>query len=172
VKVRKEVLSMTKTLIIFYSRTGNTKELAELIQDKVGGDIIRLKTQEPRPTNYQEEVAQNQFEQKMDVLPEIMTKIDDFDKYQNIFIGTPTWNMALPQVMLSFLKEYDFSGKVILPFNTNGGYGVGNVLNQIEATEFSIKGGAENKGILFTIEGTYRNYVSTKLDEWLKQNYK
>jgi hypothetical protein len=39
-------------------------------------------------------------------------------------------------------------------------------------TEFSIKGGAENKGILFTIEGTYRNYVSTKLDEWLKQNYK
>ncbi|MBM7617364.1 flavodoxin [Weissella uvarum] len=173
-------MTKNKNLIIYYSRTGNTKEIAELIQSMVGGDIIRIETQEPRPANYRKEVEQNQFEQGTDFLPELTTVIDNFDDYQNIFIGTPTWNMALPQAVLTFLRTYDFSGKLILPFNTNGGYGTGNTLNQIEGningakmtSGFSVKGGEENKGILFTIEGIHKDGVSTKLDNWLKQNYK
>lgn len=171
---------MTKTLIVFYSRSGNTKEVAELIQAMVGGDLIRIETRERRPTNYREEVAKNQLEQETHFLPEIATKIDNFDEYQNVFIGTPTWNMALPQAVVSFLKEYDFSRKVILPFNTNGGYGVGSTFNQIEANindakitpGFYTKGGEESKGILFTIKGSYRDSILVQLDKWVKQNYK
>lgn len=167
-------------MYLFYSRIGNTKEVAELIQNKVGGDIIHLETKEPRPTDYQKEVEQNQFEQDTDILPELTTTIDNLEDYQNIFIGTPTWNMALPQEVITFLDTYDFSGKLILPFNTNGGYGKRNTLNQIEANinnaemahAFSVNGGEENKGILFTLEGNYKDNVSIKLDDWLNKNYK
>lgn len=48
-----------KTLIVYYSRTGNTNEVAELIQENVGGDLVRIEIEEKRPTDYQKEVEQN-----------------------------------------------------------------------------------------------------------------
>lgn len=89
-------MKKTKTLIVYYSRTGNTKVVAELIQDKVGGDLAQIETKQERPSNYREEVAQNEREQNEAVLPELKTAIPDFESYDRIFIGAPTWNMALP----------------------------------------------------------------------------
>ena len=131
-------------LIVYYSRTGNTKAVAELIQEKVGGDLVQIETEEKRPTNYQKEVEQNVQEQEREVLPELTTIIPDFDKYERIFVGTPTWNMALPQVVVSFLDSYDFNGKTIIPFNTHGGYGAGSTFSQIS---FNTKGANVLEGV-------------------------
>ncbi|MCH4167723.1 MAG: flavodoxin [Streptococcaceae bacterium] len=165
-----------KTLIVYYSRTGNTKAVAELIQQKVGGELVQIETATPRPSNYRQEVNQNEQEQDDNVLPELKTKINNFDSYDRVFVGTPTWNMALPQAVVSFLEDYNFSGKTVIPFNTNGGYGVGATFAQIKdgvkganvLKGFSVKGGEETNGILLAIKGNKKVEVSKEIDEWLK----
>ena len=163
-------------LIVYYSRTGNTKAVAELIQEKVGGDLVQIETEEKRPTNYQKEVEQNVQEQEREVLPELTTIILDFDKYERIFVGTPTWNMALPQAVVSFLDSYDFNGKKIIPFNTHGGYGAGSTFSQISSNTkganvlegYTVKGGEETNGLMLIIKDKNREKVSKKIDTWLE----
>lgn len=167
----------SKTLIVYYSRSGNTKTVAELIQEKVGGEIVLLETKEARPSNYQEEVAQNEQEQSTNIEPELKPSIPDFEDYDRIFIGAPTWNMALPQAVITFMNSYDFSGKVVLPFNTNGGYGVGSSFEQIKSSlsavkvleGFSVHGGEEGNGILLAIKGNRKTKVSQEIDTWLEK---
>ncbi|MBO0458123.1 flavodoxin [Enterococcus hulanensis] len=167
----------SKTLIVYYSRSGNTKTVAELIQEKVGGEIVQLETKEARPSNYQEEVAQNEQEQSANIEPELKTSIPDFKDYDRIFIGAPTWNMALPQAVITFMNSYDISGKVVIPFNTNGGYGVGSSFEQIKSSVsaakvlegFSVHGGEEVNGILLAIKGNGKTKVSQEIDTWLEK---
>ncbi|WDA70058.1 flavodoxin [Lactococcus lactis] len=175
----KEVktLKNSKILIVYYSRTGNTKTVAELIQGKVGGDLEQIETKETRPSNYKEEVEQNEIEQNQNILPKLKNKIENFDSYDTIFIGAPTWNMGLPQAVVSFLKDYNFNNKDVIPFNTNGGYGPGNSFSQIKSEArganikegFSVKGGEENKDILLSIKGEKREKVLKEVDLWLKK---
>lgn len=171
-----ETMKNSKTLIVYYSRTGNTKAVSELIQEKVGGELVQIETEEKRPTDYQKEVEQNVQEQEREVLPELTTTIPDFDKYERIFFGTPKWNMALPQAVVSFLDSYDFNGKTIIPFNTHGGYGAGSTFSQISANTkganvlegYTVKGGEETKGLMLMIKDKNREKVSKEIDTWLE----
>ncbi|AQP78226.1 flavodoxin [Listeria monocytogenes] len=166
-----------KTLIVYYSRTGNTKVVAELIQEKLGGDLFQIETQEQRPSNYRKEVEKNEEEQEDSLLPELKSKISNFNQYDRIFIGTPTWNMALPQAILTFMDSYEFAGKTVIPFNTNGGYGTGSTFNQIKSSVqgaevldgYSVKGGEETKGTILAIEGERKVEVSREIDTWLEK---
>lgn len=175
----KEALDMkkTKTLIVYYSRTGNTKVVAELIQAEVGGDLAQIETKQERPSNYREEVAQNEREQNEAVLPELKSAIPDFESYDRIFIGAPTWNMALPQAVVAFMDRHDFTGKTVIPFNTNGGYGAGSSFEQIRTgvkgartlEGFSVEGGRETDGVLLDIEGQRKTEVSREIATWLEK---
>ncbi|WP_256755525.1 flavodoxin [Listeria monocytogenes] len=171
------IMGNPKTLIVYYSRTGNTKVVAELIQEKLGGDLFQIETQEQRPSNYRKEVEKNEEEQEDSLLPELKTKISNFNQYDRIFIGTPTWNMALPQAILTFMDSYEFAGKTVIPFNTNGGYGTGSTFNQIKSSVqgaevldgYSVKGGEETKGTILAIEGERKVEVSREIDTWLEK---
>ena len=168
-------MATQKTLIVYYSRTGNTRAVAELIQAKIGSELVQLKTTTARPKNYRAEVDLNQAEQENNVLPELETKIRNFANHNRIFIGTPTWNMALPQAVVSFLKEHDFADKTVIPFNTNGGYGAGSVFTQIKREAkgaavlrgYSVKGGEEISGRLLVIKGNKKVAVAQEVDHWL-----
>ena len=165
-----------KTLIVYYSRTGNTKVVAELIQEKVGGTLVKIETKELRPKDYRTEVEQNEKEQDNHTLPELKTIVSDFDEYNRIFIGTPTWNMAVPQAVLSFLESYNFDGKTVIPFNTHGGYGEGSTFRQISAnisganilSGYTVKGGEETNGVLLAIKDKNKDKVSKEIDLWLE----
>ncbi|WP_346773847.1 flavodoxin [Enterococcus sp. ZJ1622] len=165
-----------KTLIIYYSRTGNTEAVAELIQEKIDGELVQIETKEPRPADYRIEVEQNAQEQEKGSLPILKTSIPDFDRYERVFIRSPTWNMALPQAVITFLDSYDFSGKTVLPFNTHAGYGAGSTFRQIKARAeganvlegYTVKGGEETNGLLLAIQGKYKEKVSKEIDTWLE----
>ncbi len=171
------IMGNPKTLIVYYSRTGNTKVVAELIQEKLGGDLFQIETQEQRPSNYRKEVEKNEEEQEDSLLPELKSKISNFNQYDRIFIGTPTWNMALPQAILTFMDSYEFAGKTVIPFNTNGGYGTGSTFNQIKSSVqgaevldgYSVKGGEATKGTILAIEGERKVEVSREIDTWLEK---
>ena len=114
-----------KVLIVYLSRTNNTKAVAEIIHRQVGGTLVALELENPYPENYQAIVDQVARENETGYLPPLKTKIDSLEKYDVVFVGFPTWGMQLPPPLKSFLSQYDLSGKTVVPFNTNAGYGIG-----------------------------------------------
>ena len=162
--------------IVYISRTGNTKAIAEMIHEEVGGDLVALELENPYPEDYDAIVKQVAEENDTGFLPPLKTKVE-IDRYDTIFLGFPTWGMQLPPPMKSFLHQYDLSGKTIIPFNTNAGYGIGSSFETVEELcpdanileGFSIKGGVERDGILFVIEGEKAEEAEAKVKQWLQE---
>lgn len=166
-----------KILIVYLSRTKNTKAIAEIIHKNIGGDLVALELEKPYPEDYRAIVDQVAKENETEFLPPLKTKIENIEKYQTIFLGFPTWGMQLPPPLKSFLRQYDLSGKTIVPFNTNAGYGVGSSFQTVKELcpkstileGFSTTGGIERDGILFVMEGEKENQAQTEIKEWLQK---
>jgi flavodoxin len=164
-------------LIVYLSRTKNTKAVAEIIHQKVGGDLVPLELVTPYPDHYQTTVSQVANENATGFLPPLKTTIDSIKKYDLVFVGFPTWGMQLPPPMKSFLSQYDLSGKTVIPFNTNGGYGIGSTFETVKQLcpkstvkeGFSTKGGVERDGILFVMDGEKEQQVTAAVQNWLKK---
>ena len=162
------------TAIIYLSRTKNTEAVAKLIQAKVGCDLIKLELQKPYPENYTAIVAQVAKENETGYLPPLKTAVE-VAQYDTLFIGFPTWGMQLPPPIKSFLKSHDLKHKVIVPFNTYAGYGVGSGFNQIKELcpnslvleGFSVKGGVERDGIFLAIKEEKEQEVEQLVAKWL-----
>jgi flavodoxin len=175
VSEKNEVSKGKKMLIVYLSRTKNTKTVAEIIQKNIGGDLVELILENPYPENYKAIVEQVTNENETGFLPPLKTKIENIEKYDVVFIGFPTWGMKLPPPMKSFLKQYNLKGKTVIPFNTNAGYGIGSSFDTVEELSleskmlegFTIKGGIERDGILFVMEGKKKIEVEKKVKEWL-----
>jgi flavodoxin len=173
----KESLKDKKVLIVYLSRTKNTKTIAEIIQKNVGGDLVELELQNPYPDNYKAIVEQVSKENESGFLPLLKTKIENIEKYDVVFIGFPTWGMKLPPPMKSFLKQNDLTGKTVIPFNTNAGYGIGSSFDTVKELSpeskfldgFTMKGGIERDGILFVMEGKRKIEAEKKVTEWLTE---
>lgn len=172
---KDKMIDEQNILIVYLSRTNNTKAVAEMIQKNVGGDLVALELQTPYPENYKAIVDQVANENATGYLPPLKTKIDNIQKYDVVFVGFPTWGMRLPPPMKSFLNEYDLSGKTIVPFNTNAGYGVGSSFETVKELcanskvleGFSTKGGIERDGILFVMKGNKEVQVQAAVKKWL-----
>jgi flavodoxin len=166
-----------KILIVYLSRTNNTKAIAEIIHEYVGGKLVALELKDPYPEDYKAIVDQVVKENETGFLPPLKTKIDSIEKYDIIFVGFPTWGMQLPPPMKSFLTQYDLSGKTVVPFNTNAGYGVGSSFDTVKKLcpkskileGFSTKGGIERDGILFVMEGEKKKQADEAIKKWLKK---
>ncbi len=166
-----------KTLIVYLSRTKNTKAIAQIIHENVGGTLVELELEKPYPQNYKATVDQVAKENQTGYLPPLKTRIDNIDHYDLVFVGFPTWGMQLPPPMKSFLKQYDMSGKTVVPFNTNGGYGIGSTFNTVKELcphskileGFSIKGGVERDGVLFIMEGEKQKQARLEVQKWLQK---
>lgn len=166
-----------KILIVYLSRTKNTKAIAEIIHKNIGGDLVALELEKPYPTDYKAIVEQVAKENETGFLPPLKTKIENIEKYDVVFVGFPTWGMQLPPPLKSFLRQYDLSGKTIVPFNTNAGYGVGSSFQTIKdfcpkstiLEGFEIKGGIERDGILFVMKGEKENQAQAEIRKWLQK---
>jgi flavodoxin len=109
-----------KILIAYFSRTGNTKALAEQIHQNVGGDLFEIKTVEPYPTDYDATTEVAEREKEASARPALSTQVNDMKSYDVVFVGYPIWFQTIPMAIASFLEQYDFSGKTIIPFCTYG----------------------------------------------------
>ena len=174
---KQAAFSNKKILIVYLSRTNNTKAIAQLIQKNVGGTLVALELMNPYPENYKAIVEQVANENASGFLPPLKTKIDHIDKYDVVFVGFPTWGMQLPPPIKSFLKQYDLSGKTIIPFNTNAGYGIGSSFETLKKLSpkskvlegFSTKGGVERDGIYFVIKGAKEKQAQNEIQKWLEK---
>lgn len=166
-----------KVLIVYLSRTNNTKAVAEMIHRHVGGNLVAVETMQPYPADYRATVDQVARENETGHLPSLKTKIDSMASYDVVFVGFPTWGMQLPPPMKSFLRQYDLSGKTVIPFNTNGGYGIGSSFATVKQLcprstvldGFSVEGGSERDGKLQEIEGERAKAVEVEIEKWLQR---
>lgn len=115
--------------------TGNTGLVAGIIADAAGGDLFSILTVEQYPDSYDDTIDVGQEEKRADARPELSSHIEEPDRYDTIFLGFPNWWGDMPMAVYSFLDEYDFSGKTIVPFVTSGGSGFSNTIRAIESAE-------------------------------------
>ena len=110
---------------------GSTEYVAKLIQQTIGGDLFRIETVEDYPLDHDPLVDQAAEEQDADARPELAAHVESFEQYEIVLLGYPNWWGDMPMPVYSFLEEYDFGAKVIIPFITHGGSGASRTVDTI-----------------------------------------
>ena len=118
-------------LIVYFTWSGNTCKIANLIHKEIGGTIFEIQPEVPYPNSYNATVEQAKKEIQAGYKPPLKTKIDHIESYDIIFVGSPNWWSTIAPPVATFLSEYDFSGKTIVPFCTHGGGGKGRMIRDI-----------------------------------------
>lgn len=154
-----------KILIAYFSWGGNTEGIAEEIQRQTGADLFEITMVNPYSSDYNTVLDEAQRDQKAQARPELASHVENMEQYDIVMIGYPNWWASIPMPVASFLEEYDFSGKTIIPFCSHGGGRFGQSLTAItklvpnavmgEALSFHYSGGSE---------------LPDDVAEWLKTN--
>ncbi len=118
----------SKTLVVYFSRSGNTRVIAGTIQRALSADLFEIEPARPYPADYEKTVEQARQERDRGFEPPLAARVQDIRSFDTVFLGFPIWGETAPPVIRSFLKAHDLSGKTLRPFITHGGYGVGNSL--------------------------------------------
>lgn len=146
---------------------GNTAIMASYIVDYLNADSFEIVPVKNYSQVYSELTQDAKEEQQRDDRPEIKNKLTNIDNYETIFIGYPIWWGDLPQILYTFLEEYNFDGKTIIPFNTHEGSGSAGTYNtvksKLENTNVNTNGLALQGRVARTDEGKERTI------NWLKE---
>lgn len=113
-------LNFESSVIIYYSLTENTEEVAQAIQEQTGADMYKLEPVEPYPTSYGEVAGLVREQQEQGIFPELEDLDVDLTQYETIFIGSPTWHGYISQPVQKWLMDTELSDKNIAPFFTSG----------------------------------------------------
>lgn len=122
-----------KTLIVYFSLTGTTKKAAQYIQKQTDADLVRLQPAKPYG-DYDSAAKRGDRERRNNIHPALATKINNFSKYQTVFVGYPTWWSRPPMIIHTLFDKYDFKGKTVIPFTTSMSTPIGpseKVINQL-----------------------------------------
>lgn len=121
-----------KSLIVYYSHSGNTRRLAQLIAKETGGDLLELVPQIAYPKDYGTVVAQAKRELQSGFRPALKNALPNLSAYDRIFVGTPNWWSSPAPPVLTFLEQAGCHGVSIAPFCTHGGGGSGHIRRDME----------------------------------------
>ena len=121
-----------RILIVYYSWSGNTKAMADEIKSIVGGDLFEIIPANPYPDDYHLCLESAKNEINNNIRPKIIGEVKDFQKYDIIFVGTPNWYGTIAPPVVTFLTNYNFSNKTVVPFCTHGGGGRENVFTDMK----------------------------------------
>ena len=155
--------NLGKTLVIYYSLTGKTKDIALQIQTLTNADIYEIKPKEEikqGPSIYmtsKKQISSGNY-------PEIINDFPNIDEYNTIFVGSPIWWYTAAPVVLEFLKEFDFKNKNVVPFSTQGS----NYGTYFEDFKAKAKNANILKGESFNnMDSKYNEQVKNKIITWL-----
>ncbi len=154
-----------KMLIAYFSWSGNTENAAQIIQEKTGADLVELELVNPYSSNYNKVLDEAQRDLNQNARPELKTKIENMDEYSTVMIGYPNWWATIPMPISTFLEEYDFSGKTIIPFCSHGGGEFGQSITDISKLAPNSKIG---EGLSIHYSGG--SSLSSDIDEWIEKN--
>lgn len=120
-----------KTLVVYYSATGNTKAVAEMIAEETNGDLFEIEPQEPysdEDLNWTDENSrvsrEHENENERDVAL-VSTTVENWEDYDTVFIGYPIWWGIAAWPVDTFVENNDFDSKTVIPFCTSSSSGLG-----------------------------------------------
>ena len=136
---------MSKKLVAFYSRadenyvngqlktlnTGNTEIAAGIIKKLTGADSFKIEQEQPYSKDYNECIEQARSDQQKNTRPKLKNYPENLYEYDVIYLGFPNYWNTMPMAVFTFLDHFDFSGKIIKPFCTHEGSGIGNSIRDI-----------------------------------------
>lgn len=124
-----------KSLVVYFSWSGNTKNVANSIQSQTDSDIFEIIPATPYSDDYDTVVDLAQEEQRNDARPAISGEIENLEQYDVIYVGFPNWWGDMPMILYTFFDTYDLSGKTVALFCTSGGSGLSNTVNEVKSLE-------------------------------------
>lgn len=162
----RRLTATANRIIIFWSRSGSTKLLASQIADQTGADVLEITLRDPYPANYQKTLHRANRERLTNRPPKLNMNLPDLSQYSTVYLGFQTWAMTMSQPMKAFLLEYgnQLTGKKIVPFLTEGGYGAGDSIQLVQ--EYT---GSTHVTRPLIIDGNRVDEDEHDLKEWLNQ---
>jgi flavodoxin len=151
-----------KKLVVYFTRSGNTRVIAEQLHRDLPADLFELKPATPYPADYEENVEEARREKEAQVQRPLKQKIDNLSNYDTIFLGFPIWGGTAPAIIKTFLNEHDLSGKTLVPFITHGKYGLGDSLSVVREH-------AKDANVLegYSEECDQERDTMERVDDWL-----
>ena len=126
---------MGKKLVAYFSASGTTRKIAEMIAEATAADLYEIVPKQPYTKddlNWMDKKSRSSVEMNdKKFRPEISNKDVQIDKYDEIILGFPIWWYVAPTIINTFLESYDFTGKKIVLFATSGGSSFGNTVNEL-----------------------------------------
>ncbi len=118
-KAESYTANLGKVLVIYYSWTGHTQDIAKQIAELTKADIYRIETEEEFKSSpaFYSRVKKNLKEKNF---PKLKGQLPDINNYDTIFVGGPVWWYTMSTPLYSFLGQIDFKGKKVIPFSTQG----------------------------------------------------
>lgn len=155
---------MGKRLVAFFSASGTTKKVAEMIAETAEADMYEITPKQlysKADLNWMDKKSRSSVEMSdKKSRPEITDTDAHIDRYDEIFLGFPIWWYVAPTIINTFLESYDFSDKKIILFATSGGSGFGNTVKELIPS-------APDANI---VEGKILNNVSKcDVENWMKR---
>ena len=127
----QQVRKADKTLTVYYSYTDDTRKLANMIHEKVGGDILEIQPLELYHDDDNAAYAQGRKEVEERIKPQLNNNFTDISEYGTIYLGSPIWFETIAPPVASFLYGQSLAGKTIIPFCTYDGLGAGQSIEEI-----------------------------------------
>lgn len=125
-----------KNLVVYFSATGRTKKVAENLAKAVSGDLFEIVPKQKytdEDLDWTNPKSRSSVEMNnLSYRPEILNKLNNIKEYDSIFLGFPIWWYREPTIIDTFLEQYDFSNRKIIPFATSGGSGMGSISKNIK----------------------------------------
>ncbi|MDE5746299.1 MAG: flavodoxin [Acetatifactor sp.] len=126
----------SKVLVAYFSATGTTKGVAEIIAENMGADMYEIVPQEPytdADLNWHDDKSRSTLEMNdSSSRPEINGVVEDMEQYTTVFIGYPIWWGEAPRIVSTFMESYSFEGKTVIPFCTSSSSGLGSSGRNLE----------------------------------------
>ena len=129
---------MSKKLVAYFSASGVTAKVADMLADAVGADIYEIRPEVPytkADLNWMDKKSRSTIEMNdKSSRPNMADKDAKVDQYDTIFLGFPIWWYRAPSIINTFLESYDFSGKKIILFATSGSSGFGKTVEELKVS--------------------------------------
>ncbi|MES2910084.1 MAG: flavodoxin [Pseudomonadota bacterium] len=151
-------------LVVFFSRTGNTRVVAGLIQRATGAQMFEIVPASAYPVDYLATVEQARVERDNGIRPAMAANIQGMGGFKTVYLGFPIWGETAPPLIRTLLSSQDMAGKTIIPFITHGGYGLGNseaVLAQHAPKARLVKA--------FSMQADQERQTMDRVNGWLQQ---
>lgn len=165
--MNQDMSNKSKTLVAFFSATGTTMEAASKLAKVADADLFEIVPEvlyTPADLNWRDKSSRSTLEMEdKSSRPAIASKVENMAQYDTVFVGYPIWWYIAPTIINTFLEQYDFTGKTVIPFFTSGGSGAGETMKYLRPSAPGANW-VEPKNLNYMSESEMKSWVNSLIE--------